>query len=222
MKQIFSGTVFDLLPTQNGILFSYHKDTLDDKMVIGYKMLSFDTGRFSDVAKNVYLVTKYGHNYKAVINYCSNYILTRAIVLPNSKVFILKTDGEAMLLDADATPIWQGSLTYRGCIASDVIVYKNALWAAYSDCNVLLRYNLFNMREELRIGGNHSPFNKPKSLYLKDDTAIICNAQSQKLIGVNLDSYAVKEIEEFNEPVIQYIESGKYRFVLLKSGIYAI
>ena len=61
-----------------------------------------------------------------------------------------------------------------------------------------------------------------KSLYLKDDTAIICNAQSQRLIGVNLDSYAVKEIEEFNEPVIQYIESGKYRFALLKSGIYAI
>lgn len=222
MKQIFAGTVFDILPTQNGILFSYHKDTIDDKIVIGYKMLSFDTGKFSDVAKNVYLVTKYGHNYKAVINYCNNYILTRAIVLLNSKVFILKSNGEAMLLDADASPIWQGNLAYRGCIANDITVYKNALWAAYSECNVLLRYNLFNMREELRIGGNHSPFDKPKSLYLKGDTAIICNQGSQKLVGVNLDSYTVNEIEEFGEPLLQYIESGKYQFVLLQSGIYAI
>ncbi len=222
MKLIFEGTVFDILPTQNGIIFSYHKDTLDDKIVIGYKMLSFETGRFSDIAKNVYLMTKFGHNYKAVLKYCNNYILTKAIVLPNSKVFILKADGQAMLIDADATPVWQGNLTYRSCIASDIIVYKNTLWVAYSDCNVLLRYNLFNMREELRIGGNNSPFDKPKSLYLNGDTAIISNQNSQKLISVNLESYAVEELQEFNEPISQYTESGKYKFVLLKSGIYAI
>ena len=222
MKQIFEGTVFDIFPTQNGILFSYLKDTLDEKIVIGYKMISFDTGRFTDVAKNIYLMTKFGHNYKAVLKYCKNYILTKAIVLPNSKVFILKPDGEALLLDTDASPIWQGSLTYRSSVATDITIYKNNLWAAYSDCNVLLRYNLFNMREELRIGGNHSPFDKPKSLFLKDNAAIICNQASQKLVSVNLDTYAVNELEELPEPVTQYIESSKYRFVLLKSGIYAI
>ncbi len=222
MKQIFAGTVFDILPTQNGILFSYHKETLDDKMIVNYKLLSFDTGKFSDVTNHVYWVTKFGHNYKAILRYCDNYILNKSIVLPNSKVFLLKTNGEAMLIDADATPIWQGTLTYRGAVASDIIVYKNALWAAYGECNVLLRYNLLNMREELRIGGNHSPFNNPRSLFLKDDAAIICNRNSQKLLSVNLDSYAVEELEEFSEPIIQYSESGKYRFVLSKSGIYAI
>ena len=222
MKQIFEGTVFDILPTQNGILFSYHKDTLDDKIVIGYKMLSFDTRSFNDVAKNIYLLTKFGGNYKAVINYCKNYILTKSIVLPNGKVFILKPDGEAMLIDADATPIWQGELTYRGCKASDVADYKSSLWTAFSDCNVLLRYNLSTMREELRIGGNNSPFNKPKSLFIKDDTAIISNQNGKNLISVNLESYSVSEIEAFEEEVIQYIEVGIYRFALLKSGIYMI
>ena len=222
MKQIFNGTAFDILPTQNGILFSYHKDTLEDKIVIGYKMLSFDTGSFSDVAKNIYLMTKFGNNYKAVINYCKNYILTKAIVLPNSKVFILKNDGEAMLLDADATPIWQGNLTYRGCVASDIAIYKNSLWCTFGECNVLLRYNLSTMREEIRIGGNHSPFSKPCSLFIKDDTAIVSNQNSNKLIAVNLESYSVEEIEEFNDEITQYLEVGKYRFALLKSGIYAI
>lgn len=222
MKQIFAGTVFDILPTQNGILFSYYKENIDDKMIVNYKMLSFDTGKFSDVTNHVYWITKFGHNYKPILKYCDNYILSKAIVLLNSKVFILKTNGEAMLVDTDASPIWQGSLSYRGAIASDIIVYKNALWAAYAECNVLLRYNLFNMREELRIGGNNSPFNYPKSLFLKNDTAIICNRNSQKLLSINLDSYAVEELQEFSEPIIQYIESGKYRFVLSKSGIYAI
>ena len=222
MKKMFEGTVFDLLPTQNGIIFAYHKDTLEDKIVIGYKMLSFDTGRFTDVAKNIYLLTKFGHNYKAVINYCKNYVLTRSIVLPNSKVFILKKDGSSLLLDADATPIWEGNLTYRGCNATDILVYKNTLWATFNDCNVMLRYNLFNMREELRIGGNHSPFDKPKHLFLSNNTAIVCNQNSQKLLRVDLENYTVDEIEQFDEPLLQYIESGKYKFVLLKSGIYAI
>ncbi len=222
MKQIFEGTAFDILPTQNGILFSYHKDTLEDKIVIGYKMLSFDTGRFTDVTNHTYLVTKYGHNYKSVVKYCGNYVLTHSIILPNANVFILRTNGDALLLDSDANQIWQGSLTYRNCVANDVTVYKNTLWASYSECNVLLRYNLSTMREELRIGGKNSPFDKPKDLFLKDDTAIVCNHGSKKLVCVNLDSYAVDEIQEFDEIPTQYIESGKYRFVLLKSGIYVI
>ncbi len=222
MKQIFEGTVFDILQTQNGILFSYHKDTVEDKIVVGYKMLSFDTGRFSDVAKNIYLMTKFGSNYKVILNYCKNYILTKAIVLPNGKVFILKNDGEAMLIDNDASPIWQGDLIYRGCIANDVAIYKSSLWTAFSNCNVLLRYNLSTMREELRIGGNNSPFDKPKSLFLKGDTAIISNQNSKKLVGINLESYAVSELDEFPEEITQYLEVGIYRFALLKSGIYMI
>lgn len=222
MKQIFSGTVYDVLQTQNGILFSYYKDVLEDQIIIGYKLLSFDTGRFSDVTNHVYLVTKFGYNYRAAIKYCNNYILTRSIILPNSKIFMLKENGEAMLLDTDASPIWQGNLSYRGCNATDIGIYKNNLWAAYSQSNVLLRYNLSNMREELRIGGNNSPFSTPKSMFIKDDTAIIANHSSKKLVSVNLDSYVVSELEELPETVNQYIESGKYRFVVLKSGLYML
>lgn len=222
MKQIFLGTVYDVLQTQNGILFSYCKDVIDDQIVLNYKLLSFDTGRFSDVTNHVYLVTKFGYNYKSVIKYCDNYILTRSLILPNSKIFILKQNGEAMLLDTDGTPIWQGNLSYRGCNATDIGIYKNNLWAAYSQSNVLLRYNLMNMREELRIGGNNSPFNAPKSMFIKDDVAIIANRGSKKLVSVNLDSYVVNELEELPEPVTQYIESGKYRFVILDSGLYAL
>ncbi len=222
MKKIFAGEVYEILPQSNGIIFSYCKDVIEENVVVAYKMLSFETGRFTDIAKNIYLLTKFGNNYKAIMANCDNYITVKSIVLPNSKVFLLSTDGKAQLIDTDGTPIWQGSLTYRDAVASDIVLYKNCLWACYCDTNVLVRYNLATMREELRIGGNKSPFSKPKSMFIEGNTVTVANQGSQKLIQVNLDSYSILEDQEFEEPVNQYVKSAGYRFVLLKSGVYMI
>ncbi len=222
MKEIFSGEVYEILPLPNGIIFSYCKDIVDSQIVVSFKMLSFDTGRFTDVAKNIYLLTKFGNNYKEVIKNCDNYITVKSIVLPNGKVFLLSSDGMAQLVDTDAVAIWKGMLTYRTYSASDIVLYKNSLWASYSECNVMLRYNLNTMREELRIGGNKSPFDKPKGLFVEGQSVTVCNQGSQKLTNVNLESYVVLDGEEFPEPVKQYIKVGDYRFVLLQSGVYLI
>ncbi len=222
MKTIFEGEVYEILPQSNGIIFSYCKDVIDENVVVAFKMLSFDTGRFTDIAKNIYLLTKFGNNYKSVIENCDNYITVKSIILPNSKVFLLSTDGTAQLIDTDGTPIWKGSLSYRGVNASDIVLYKNSLWASYCDSNVMVRYNLATMREELRIGGNKSPFSKPKSLFIEGNTVTVANQGSQKLTQVNLDSYTILDCEEFNEPVSQYIKSNNYRFVLLNSGVYML
>lgn len=222
MKQVFQGEVYEILPLSNGIIFSYCKDIIDQNVVVAFKMLSFETGRFTDIAKNIYLLTKFGNNYKAVIENCPNYITVKSILLPNSKVFLLSQDGEAQLIDTDGTPIWKGILAYRGFKASDIVLYKNSLWACYFDSNVMVRYNLSTMREELRIGGNKSPFNKPKSLFIEGSCVTVSNQGSKKLTQVNLDSYTTIDCEEFEEPVKQYIKADKYRFVILDSGIYMI
>ena len=62
MKQVFAGKVFEVMPTPSGIIFSYLKDTVDDNVIVAYKMITFDNGRFTDVAKNIYLLTKFGNN----------------------------------------------------------------------------------------------------------------------------------------------------------------
>ncbi len=222
MKQIFQGEVYEILPMPNGIIFSYCKDIIDQNVVVAFKMLSFETGRFTDIAKNIYLLTKFGNNYKAVIENCENYITVRSILLPNGKVFLLSQNGEAQLIDTDGTPIWKGTLAYRGFTATDIVLYKNSLWACYFDSNVMVRYNLSTMREELRIGGNKSPFNNPKSLFIEDSCVTVCNHGSKKLTQVNLESYTTLDGEEFEEPVKQYIKADKYRFVLLDSGVYMI
>ena len=220
MKQIFSGEIYEVLPLNDGILFSYHKDTIDENVLVAYKMVNFDTGRFTDVAKNIYLVTKFGNNYKAIINNCDNYITVKSILLPNGKVFLLSADGTAQLLDTDATPIWKGDMIYRKSTPSDIILYNNSLWVSYPESNALVRYNLATMREELRIGGANSPFNKPRSMFLEGNCVTVSNQESGRLISVNLDTYAVEELEAFEEPLYQYVKSGSNRFAVLESGLY--
>lgn len=222
MKQIFLGEVYEILPTSNGIVFSYCKEKLDGNVVVSYKMLSFENGHFTDIAKNVYLLTKFGNNYKPIAVLCDNYITVKSILLPNGKVFLLSTDGTAQLVDTDASPIWKGSLVYKNFAPTDIVLYKNALWASYAESNVLLRYNLNTLREELRVGGNKSPFNKPKNIFVENDNAFISNLGSQTITQLNLNSYAVMEYEKFEEPIYQFLKVGDYKFALLESGVYLV
>lgn len=222
MQKIFEGEIFEVLPLTNGIIFSYCKDIVDDNIMVAYKMISFDNGRFTDVAKNIYMLTKFGNNYKAVAAQCDNYITVKSILLPNGKVFLMQTDGTAKLLDNDATPVWTGSLVYRSCNPSDILLHNNALWICYADCDVLLRYNLATMREELRIGGAKSPFCKPRDLYLEGDLAMVSNQGSKSILSINLKDYTVFDYESFDETLYQYINVSGNRFVVLESGLYLI
>lgn len=222
MKKIMSGTVYEVLPLSDGILFSYRKGEVENSTVVAYKMISFENGHFTDVAKNVYLISKFGNSYKPIAALCDNYITAKSILLPNGKVFLLSDDGTAQLLDTDAAPLWQGEMKYRGCCATDIALYKNALWVSFAECNVLLRYNLTAMREELRIGGRKSPFDRPAGLFVEGDSVMVCNEGSKKLIQVDLNSYSVFDYEAFDEPVHRYVRVGDNRFVILDSGLYFI
>ena len=185
-------------------------------------MLSFDNGKFSNVENDIYLITKFGNNYKAVASLFENHIKVRSIVLPSGKVFIMQPDGSTQLLDNDATPVWTGSLSYRSTLPSDIALYNNTLLAAYPDCNAILSYNIATMREELRIGGGKSPFNKPRSISVNGECITVCNLESQNLLEVNLSNYKIKELETFEEPIYQYLEVAGNRFALLQSGLYLL
>lgn len=222
MKQIFEGQVYEIISLSGGIMFSYCKEVLEDQIVVGYKMINFDDGRITDIAKNAYLGAKYGNNYQKIIKKCEHYITDRVVHLQNDKMLIYSRNGTLKLLDTDISVIWQGTLSYRNFNASDFIIHKSALWACFPECDVMLRYNLSTMREELRIGGKKSPFSKPRSLFLENDDAYICNIGSKNIVKINLTDYTVNEFLEFPEEVYQYFKSDIYGFVILKSGLYMV
>lgn len=223
MKKVFDGEVYEVLPLKNGMIFSYCKESNAENVLVAYRMLSFDNSRFSNVENDIYLITKFGNNYRAISALCENHIKTKAVTLTNGKVFLLQPDGTAQLVDNDATPVWTGRLTYKNCMPSDIALHNNTLWAAYPDCDVILSYNLATMREELRIGGGaHSPLKKPRTISINGDCITVCNLESQNIVEINLTNYKVRELETFEEPVYQYLEVAGNRFVLLASGLYYI
>ena len=222
MTQLFEGKVYEILPLSNGILFSYQKEIIDTDVVVAYKMLSFESGRITDIAKNIYLLSKFGSSYKAIAEHYENYITTKSLVLAGGKVFLLYTNGDAVLLDNDATPIWSGNLSYRTCNPSDIALFGNALWAAFPGCNVLIKYNLATMREELRIGGKVSPFLTPNDIFIDQSRAVISNATGKNLVSIDLNTFELEELESFDQPVLQYMKTENHRFVVLESGLYLL
>ncbi len=223
MELLFSGKVFEILPTSNGIVFSYlNREFENGDIEVSYKMISLDSRRITDVAKNVYMVTKFGNNYKSVEKYCENYIMSKSIVLPGSRVFLLHEDGQAQLIDANGELIWSGLMVYKNLNPSDMILFADGLWACYEKGDFLVRYSLNNMKEDLRIGGKNSPFEGPCALFEEDGLLGICNKNSKKIMTLNVADYSVLEYETFEEPLEQYVNLDGYRFVILESGLYVM
>lgn len=222
MERLFAGEVFDMIPCVNGVVFSYKKAAVGEKLVVDYQMLSVDNSEIVEVTNSVYLLAKFGGNYRSVVKLCDNHIKSKTIVMPSGRVFICSDTGTAALIDGDGQQILSGELKYRGYVPSDIAVSKNGLWAVFSKPNVLVRFNPSTLREEIRIGGSVSPFDCPNGIFIEENRATVSNSGSNKLVEVNLDTYDVKEISEFTQSVYSYTKINGQQLVLLESGIYRL
>lgn len=221
MKKLFDGEIYEVVPQGSGVVFSYRKNLIDEKILVAYKMISIDTGLMTDVAKNIYLLSKFGSNYRTAVMQCNNYITSKALVLPSGKIFLCSDSGRTSLIDSDGTALWTGELKYKGLSPADIAIHKNALWACYSEAGVLLRFNLSTMREELRIGGTRSPFSRPRDIFVDGDNAIVSCTGSNKLLSVDLNSYTVTEYKQLPEPVYSFVKVKGFDFYLTETGLYA-
>ncbi len=222
MQRIFAGEVYDMLPQPSGLVFSYCHGMVENKVAVFYKMLALDDGTVDDVTQAVYLISKFGSNYQAATEFCENYITAHSEILPSGKVFVCTDDGRAALIDPDDTVVWNGELKYRGHAPSDIAIHKNSLWACFQNAGVLIRFSLVTMREELRIGGKKTPFDRPYNIFIDGDCGVISNVGSKKLTRVNLLTYDVEDMHEFSESVYSYAKLKGEEYVLLESGIYKI
>lgn len=219
MKKIFEGIVYDVVPKVDGIIFFCRESEEEN---VSVKMLSTVDGRLIEADLYAYVGCKMGTNANTVVKYCNNYVLDNIIPLANGETFICKQNGEACILDSEGTPYWTGEIKYRENAPDSVALYKSSIWASFSDGNVLIRFNLSTMRAELRIGGQTSPFDHPQDIFIDGEWAYVCNSGTKKIVKINLESYAVEDLYNFEEEVYSYVKSGNYEFVVLKSGLYVI
>lgn len=222
MKKIFNGKVYEILPKSDGIVFPYQKAVIDEGDIVWYKMLSVENSNMTDISKNVYWNLKFGSNYNIAVNTAQNFVSTKAIILPNGRLFMCCDNGQVFIIDSDGMINIAGELKYRDFAPSSIALYKNSIWASFSNHNVLMRFNINTMRGELRIGGKNSPFDNPQGVFIDDNFAYVCNAGSNNIVKVDLENYSVEEYYTFDEPIYSYVKSANFEFVLLESGLYAI
>lgn len=222
MKLISGHNAISLLALPNGFLFAYCLDKTEDQMKIGYKMVSFETGKISNVSKSIYTLSKFGSVYKSFEMQVKNYLTCSTVLLEGGRVFVVEKDGSASLLGSDAATLWNGKLLYQNTAPYEVAASDDFLWASFPEHNVLIRYNLNSLREELRIGGSSSPFSRPQGIFPSGSKLFVCNADSKDIWKIDTTDYAAEKYYEFAEPVHDYISINKYEIVSLDSGIYLL
>lgn len=223
MTSVFEGDILHVIPMENGIIIAYAEDRSETQITAAFKMISFDTDKTTNVAKNIYQLSKFGANYRSFCIQVQNYFTCKTIIFPSEKMLVLERDGTVELLDTDASFLWAGKLLYKSTPPSSMALFENKLWATFPEHNVLVRYNINTMREELRIGGgNSSPFAQPCDIFVKGDFAYICNLGSLQILKVELNTYSLEVYEEFTQPVKQYLEVDNKRFVVMDTGVYRL
>lgn len=222
MDKISPHKALSLLALPAGFVFAYPFEISTDTMKVGYKMVSFDTGKISNVTRSIYTLTKFGSEHKAFDSRIKNFIYCHSALLDDGRVFVVEKDGSAMLFHYDSKPLWEGRLTYGGMSPSCIAAVGETLWASYADRNTLVKYNINTMREELRIGGSSSPFGSPCSIFPAGAKLFVCNSDSRDIWKIDTTNYTTELYYRFEEPVYDYKFIDKYEIVCLESGIYLL
>ena len=222
MDRISPHHALSLLALPSGFVFAYPFEISSDSMKVGYKMVTFDTGKISNVTGTIYTLTKFGPAYRAFKGKIKNFITSLSAVFEDGRVFVSEKNGSAILVGQSGETLWEGKLSYQGFIPSAVAASGETLWAAYSEKNTLVKYNVNSMREELRIGGSSSPFSSPIAIFPAGNKLFVCNGESRDIWKIDTTDYSTEMYYEFEEKVFDYKFIDKYEIVCLESGIYLL
>lgn len=222
MDKISPHKALSLLALPAGFVFAYPFEISSEALKVGYKMVAFDTGKISNVTRSIYTLTKFGSQYRMLEKKISNFIYCHSALLDGGRVFIAEKDGSAALFDPDGTVLWEGKLTYQNEPPSCIAASGDTLWAAYGQKNIIVKYNINTMREELRIGGSNSPFCNPTAIFPAGSKLFVCNSESQDIWKIDITDYSTELYYQFEEPVYDYKFIDKYEIVCLESGIYLL
>ena len=222
MERITNDKVYSLHPLPDGFLYSYLIEQNEEQYKVGFKMISFETGKVSKVTKSIYLLTKFGRDYKSFIHKIKNYLTCFSLYLEDGRTLVVELDGNATLFGDGGEELWQGKMLYQNTAPGGVAVNGNSIWVSFPKHNVLVRYDLKTLRQELRIGGEHSPFTKAGNLFPAGSKLLICCKECNCIWKLDCSTYQTELYFEFEEPVIDYKLINKHEIVVLKSGIYLI
>ena len=216
-------SVYDIIAFSNGII--YTKKTVLENGSVKVSFYGYDIKRMQNtpVTKSVYLLNKYGPEYKKIAEQLGDYVSCDADVFSSKQVVVVYPSGETGLFSPDGNMVWSSDLSYQGAEISGVVCDDRQFWSVVPKNNCVVSYSISHKKFSMRIGSKDSTsFNNPVSISKYDNELFICNKGSNKVRTINLNDYSVNDFRIFDEPVYKYLRSCGKEIVLLESGVYVL
>ena len=216
-------SVYDIIAFSNGIIFT--QKTVLENSAVKVNFFGYDIKRMQNtpVTKSVYLLNKFGAEYKKIAEQLGDYVSCDADIMPSKHSVVVYDTGETGIFSPEGDMIWSCDLNYQGSEVNGVAVDGNQFWCVVPDKNCVVCYSTAYKKFSMRLGSAESTsFQNPVSLSKYDDVLYICNKDSRKVRTINLKDYSVSDYRIFDEPVYKYLRSCGKEIVVLESGVYVL
>ncbi len=216
-------SVYDIIAFSNGII--YTQKTVLENGSVKVNFFGYDIKRMQNtpVTKSVYLLNKFGAEYKKIAEQLGDYVSCDADIMTSKHTVVIYDSGETGIFSPDGDMIWSSDLNYQGSEINGVAVDGTQFWSVVPDKNCIVNYSVSHKKFSMRIGSPDSKsFQKPISLSKYDDNLFICNLESNKVRKINLKDYSVSDYRIFDEPVYKYLRSCGKEIAVLESGVYVL
>ena len=216
-------SVYDIIAFSNGVIFT--KKTVLENGSVKVNFFGYDIKRMQNtpVTKSVYLLNKFGPEYKKIAEQLGDYVSCDADIMPSKHTVVVYDSGETGIFSPEGEMVWSCDLTYQGSEINDVVVDGSHIWSVVPDKNCVVCYSISHKKFSMRIGSADSmSFQQPISISKYDDELFICNLGSRKIRKISLKDYSVNDFRIFDEPVYKYLRSCDREIVVLESGVYVL
>ncbi len=216
-------SVYDIIAFSNGII--YTQKTVLENGSVKVNFFGYDIKRMQNtpVTKSVYLLNKYGAEYKKIAEQLGDYVSCDADIMPSKHTVVVYESGESGIFSPNGDMIWSSDLNYQGCEINGVAADGRQFWSVVPDKNCVVSYSISHKKFSMRIGSVESTsFQHPVSITKYDNELFVCNTESRKVRTINLNDYSVNDFRIFDEPVYKYLRSCGKEIVVLESGVYVL
>lgn len=221
MQLLARENIVDLIPYADGVIIAQITKNSVGENKLTYRSYSVKTDEFFMITKGVYLINKFGQAYETISEKVNNFVACDAFLLEDRRCFVLTPDAKAMIFDHNGDIIFHREFMYHNNILRSGVCTGKYIWCTVPKENCLVQYDANSLKVHLRIGSVDAPtFSSPYSLYSDCERIYIANSGNGTVSEMELDTYAVKKIREFKEPVYKYLNIYGSEIVWLKSGIY--
>ena len=222
MKKISDDLVFSLHSLPDGFLYSHLIKQSEGKAKVGFKMVSFEKGVVTKVTKNIFMLAKFGANYKFFADKIKNYITCFGHPFDDGRTLVIETDGSGVVYDENGDELWSESFIYSDKTPTCAAVNDTTLWICYKELNTIVKYDLKMLRQELRIGGVNAPFKKPCGLFPAGTKLFVCSEENKSVLKLDCITYQTENYFEYEEVIKDYKFINKYEILVTESGIYML